>query len=61
METKILKIVPGVMAVGLLGKNLKLLPKGKNFKPAKTKTFVKTGITNLVGISLIKATAGMIK
>lgn len=55
-EKTILGIVPGLQATALLGENLKLMKnKGKGkFTPKK---FVKTGVTNLVGIGMIGATS----
>ena len=58
METKnILGIVPGLQATALVGSNLKMFDMKK--KPS-SKKFVKMGVTNLVGIGLIGATASEI-
>ena len=54
IEKSVLSIVPGLQATALVGKNLKLM------KKPTTKNFVKTGVTNIVGVGLIKATAGEI-
>jgi len=59
-------IVPGLQAVALVGHNLKdmdyyLTPrKGKKKKGNGTKRIVKTGVTNLMAIPLIKTSASMI-
>jgi len=52
--TSILGIVPGLQATALVGHNLNLL------KKPTAKKFVKTGVTNFLGIGLIGATATMI-
>lgn len=62
----IVGIVPGLQAVALVGHNLKdmdyyLTPrKGKKKKDNGTKRMVKTGVTNLMAIPLIRATASMV-
>jgi len=52
--TSILGIVPGLQATALVGANLKLM------KKPTPKKFVKTAVTNFIGIGMIGATAGMI-
>lgn len=69
LERSIVGIVPGLQATALLGYNLKQLellgkpkkmhsfaPKKINMKKASGK-MIKMGVTNLVGIGLIGATA----
>jgi len=55
----ILGVLPGLQSTALLGKNMKLLDSWKNPKNSKgfTKKFIKTGVTNFVGIGLIKGTS----
>lgn len=55
----IASVVPGVMALGLLGNSMKLLPpkKGKSAKPGK---ILKVFGTTMIGIPLISATSGMV-
>jgi hypothetical protein len=56
MEGNIAGIVPGVMAIGLVGENLgNMKRKGK-----KKKNMVQMGMTNMVGMGMIGATAGMV-
>jgi len=59
MTTSVLGIVPGLQATALVGHNLNAINygKGKNFG---LKKMTKLGITNIVGIGLIKPTASMI-
>jgi len=67
MEAKpILRIVPGLQATSLLAYNVKNMPKFK-MKPSKqmgmkkpVKKLMKTGITNIVGIGMIRPTVEMI-
>ena len=61
-EGSIMGIVPGLQATALVGENLKLLNIGKKGKAPKItpKKIIKVGVTNIVGVGLIKATAGMI-
>ena len=57
----ILGVVPGLQATALLGHNIKFVK--QSMKPNKRmspKKIVKVGVTNLVGISLMKPTASMI-
>ncbi len=64
-------IVPGVMAVGLLGESLKYLPSEKQLKGEGKKSSSKEQLMKpmkmvplfvkvMVGVPLIKATAGMV-
>ncbi len=58
-------IVPGLMATSLLAYNVGALDFGLNPKKGKkrvnhTKRIIKTGVTTLVAIPLIGATASMI-
>ena len=56
-------IVPGVMAVGLLGESLKMLPTKKELegkKKIKPKKIIKGFVTTMVGVPLIGATAGVV-
>ena len=56
-------IIPGVMAVGLLGRTLKYLPTEKELKgKAKMKPMkiVPLFVEVAVGVPLIRATAGMV-
>ncbi len=56
-------IVPGVMAVGLLGESLKYLPSEKQLKgegKMKPMKMVPLFVKVMVGVPLIKATAGMV-
>ena len=61
MEKSILGIVPGLQATALVGANLGAV---KNFGTKKSnfgiKKMTKLGVTNIVGVGLIGATAGMI-
>jgi hypothetical protein len=60
MEKSILKIVPGVMALGVVGHSMKALPKIKmdkgrtEIKPVKLKTLVKVGIGTMIAVPLLK-------
>jgi len=61
-STRILRIIPGLQATALLGANLKAVKKFDVKSPkGKIKPLVKLGVTNLVGIGLIKATAKSIE
>ena len=52
MITKdLLRLVPTIQAIGLVGANLKVI----NKKKVNTKDVVKLGMTNIIGVSLIKA------
>jgi len=56
-------IVPGVMAIGLLGRTLKFLPSEKELKgrrKAKPVKIVPLFTEVAVGVPLISATAGMV-
>lgn len=56
-------IVPGVMAVGLLGESMKMLPGKKGWKGKKKqspKKLIKGFTTIAIGVPLIGATAGMV-
>ena len=54
IEKSVLSIVPGLQATALVGKNIKLM------KKPTTKNYVKTGVTNILGVGLIGATASQI-
>ena len=55
MSTKaIAGIIPGVMGISLVAKNVKALN-----KPMNTKKMMKLGVTNIVGVGLIGATANI--
>jgi len=54
IEKSVLSIVPGLQATALVGHNLKLM------KKPTAKNFVKTGVTNIVGVGLIGATTSQI-
>ena len=58
-EKSVLGIVPGLQATSLLAHNI---PKNFNLKKTKISPnkFVSLGMTNLVGIGMIKPTASMI-
>ena len=58
----ILGIVPGLQATSLAMHNVKFMKNSMNpkKKPMKPKKIIKLGVTNLVGISMIKPTAEMI-
>ena len=59
--TAILGVVPGLQATALLGHNIKFVKQSMNPKKRMSpKKIVKVGVTNLVGISLMKPTASMI-
>lgn len=66
MVTRVLKIIPGTMALGLVGNSMKVLPKIKmdkgNFsiKPVKIKSIVKVGVGTMVGIPFIKSTSEIV-
>jgi len=55
-------IIPGVMAIGLLGRTLKFLPSEKELKgkKPKAKRIVPLFADIAVGVPLIGATAGMV-
>ena len=57
IEKSILGIVPGLQATSLVAANI---PKNFGMKKAKPMKMVKLGMTNIVGVGLIGATAGMI-
>ena len=57
--TSILGIVPGLQATALVGANLKSFDVKKS-KDMGLKKMTKLGVTNIVGVGLIGATAGMI-
>lgn len=67
LAKNVLGIVPGLQATALVGHNLKMLPDFK-MKPSgkmklsnkPLKRIVSTGVTNIVGVGLIKPTASMI-
>lgn len=60
-EAQILKIIPGLQATALLGKNIKFAKDSHKFKPKKfTKGIIKTGVENIVGISLLNPTSTII-
>ena len=66
LAKSVLGIVPGLQATALVAHNLKMLPDFK-MKPSKKmdmkkpiKNVVKTGVTNIIGIGLIRPTASMI-
>ena len=61
IEKTIMGIVPGLQATALVGENLKLFNVGMKGKHnISSKKLIKTGVTNMVGVGLIGATAGMI-
>ena len=60
LASSVLGIIPGLQSVALLGPNLKLAEDSLKMKKVSPKGFVKVGVTNLIGISLIKPTASMI-
>lgn len=61
LAKNVLGVVPGLQATALVGHNLKLLKNPMKMSPKKqTAKFVKVGVGNLVGISLIRPTASMI-
>ena len=49
-------LIPTMMGVALVSDNLKTV---SSKKPMKTKDIVKMGVKNIVGVSLIGATAGL--
>jgi len=59
----ILGVIPGLQATALVTENLKLV-NNKSFLKGKSKIspkkITKVGVTNLIGISLLKPTAKMI-
>jgi len=52
----IMNLIPTIQSASLVGHNLKTLDK----KKMKTKDIVNLGVTNIVGVSLIKAEADLI-
>ena len=59
MANEILKLVPTMQSLSLLESNMKFAKKMK--KPKKTKNgFVKQGMTNIVGVEMIKLQSGII-
>jgi len=63
IATSVLGIVPGLQATALLAHNVKFAKDSMKMKPNKKlapKKIVKMGVTNLIGISMIKPTAQMI-
>ena len=54
-ESVIKGLIPGTMAIGLLGENIAYLKRKK-----KKKSIIGLGVTNLAGIGLINATASAI-
>lgn len=53
----ILNVGLAAQSLALVGENVKLVKK----KKVKTKDIVKTGVTNIVGISLLRSQAGIIQ
>ena len=53
----ILNLGLAAQSLALVGENVKLVKK----KKVKTKDIVKTGVTNIVGISLLRSQAGIIQ
>jgi len=49
--TSIARIIPTVMSVSLLKRNI------RNLKSKKKKNLLKLGVSNIAGVSLIQATA----
>jgi len=65
LASNVLSVVPGLQATALVAHNLKAVPKAdikpqKNISIKPVKTIVRTGVGNLVGISLIRPTASAI-
>ena len=67
VQKDVLGVVPGLMSVSLLAKNMKALEFNNKtkmgltkIKPMSTKKMLKLGTTNVVGVALIGATAGAI-
>lgn len=65
LEGSIMKIVPGLQATALLGQNLKLAQDSLDFKRHRNMKnmsgkFIKTAVTNFVGVGLIGPTSKMI-
>lgn len=56
VASPILKIVPTVLAAGLLANNVKYL----NKKKKKNSDLFELGVTNIIGVSLIKETSDFI-
>ena len=52
----IMKLIPTIQAAGLVGHNLKVVKK----KPT-AKDMIGLGVTNIVGVSLIKTTADIVE
>jgi len=55
MVTNIANIIPAVQAAALVGHNISKVKK----KKLSTKDILSLGVTNIVGTSLIKSTAGI--
>jgi hypothetical protein len=51
-------IVPGVMALGLVGESMKMLPSKK--KKPSSKKFLKGFTTMAIGVPMVGITAGMV-
>jgi len=63
MEKSIMKVVPGMMSLGLLGRTLKFIPSEKELKgkkKPKPMKIVPLFAEVAVGVPLISATAGMV-
>ena len=56
MATNIASIIPSIQAVGLASYNVRKL----DGKKVNTKDILNMGVTNIVGVSLIKTTAGLV-
>ena len=56
----VLGIVPGLQATALVMHNVKFVKESMKSKKMHPKKMVKLGVTNLLGIGLIKPTAQMI-
>jgi len=54
--TNIANLIPTIQSVALVSHNLKVLKKKKK----KAKDMIELGVTNIVGVSLIKANADII-
>lgn len=61
LQKSAIRVVPGLMAVGIASKATKLLPKVKKgkIKPVKMKKFIKTTGEVLVGTALIKPVSNL--
>lgn len=63
VQSDVLGIIPGMQSVALLGANLKMAKNiGKPHQSLKSmnKNILKAGVTNIVGVGLIGATASAI-